>query len=742
MAVKQDTRMDGIGTNAAARRLAYGTNVGIAIVLGLGVLILAVFLATRYSARFDWTKSGANSLSQRTTKLLGGLEKKVNITALYTVLTEYDQKAIKRQRLVRDLLGLYEASSGGKVTAAVIDPMKDSGRLEAIAQRLKGKTAYKDESAGHAKVASAFPALNKELTDLLKAELDAIAKLAPAGRAPKIDIVEQNLSVIQAQAEVTAEKVQAMLEGEIPAYGTAVSTVREFLPKVQGVLGDVQAWASAALKSQGATMGSDVLPFYQEAGQRYAGVLGKIAALMTESADLDNKSVKLEEIGRKLQSWARDPVILVETEDEARALTMQDVWPFRTNRDVPSGEDDDGREFAGERAISSAILQLTTKEKTAVVFVHWGGPSPLKPDMQNFNPMMMRQMPSAPYQQVNRYLEEANFVTESWNVQEKKEPPKLEGAARTVYVVLPPSRPEQNPMMQQQAAGISPQDKQIVLDAVNQGGRALFLTGFSEPRSQMEMVMGASDYEYGDYLKTEWGVEVKSKYLTATFMKSPEKPELWIPRGRNATTLQNPDTVRFTEHEIGSPLKSVVTGFMQVAPLEIAKGEAAPKDVKVEVVAEVGKSEDIWAIANINAVQNDLKTKQGTAPGPGDVTADRNPFPIAVAAERGAEKRLVVISSDEFAEDEVALASGMAMTSAGIRVISLFPGNLDLLLNALHWLSGNAERIAVGPNSSDVPRLSKLVEGPAAQFWRVFLVGIWPALALAAGGGVWAFRRR
>ena len=53
-----------------------------------------------------------------------------------------------------------------------------------------------------------------------------------------------------------------------------------------------------------------------------------------------------------------------------------------------------------------------------------------------------------------------------------------------------------------------------------------------------------------------------------------------------------------------------------------------------------------------------------------------------------------------------------------------------------------ADRIAVGPRRSDVPRLDKLTEGGMAQFCRVLLVGIWPGLALLAGAGVWLLRRR
>lgn len=72
---------------------------------------------------------------------------------------------------------------------------------------------------------------------------------------------------------------------------------------------------------------------------------------------------------------------------------------------------------------------------------------------------------------------------------------------------------------------------------------------------------------------------------------------------------------------------------------------------------------------------------------------------------------------------------------------SLYPANSDLLINALHWLTGEADRIAVGPRRAELPRLSNLRESTAAALPWV-LVGVWPAVALVVGLGVWFVRRR
>ena len=100
-----------------------------------------------------------------------------------------------------------------------------------------------------------------------------------------------------------------------------------------------------------------------------------------------------------------------------------------------------------------------------------------------------------------------------------------------------------------------------------------------------------------------------------------------------------------------------------------------------------------------------------------------------------------MFSSEHFAEDSFAQASGLQQRGNSLVLGPLYPANSDLLINALHWLTGEADRIAVGPRKGDVPRLTGLTEAWSARMpW--ILVGVWPALALVAGLGVWLVRRK
>ena len=117
------------------------------------------------------------------------------------------------------------------------------------------------------------------------------------------------------------------------------------------------------------------------------------------------------------------------------------------------------------------------------------------------------------------------------------------------------------------------------------------------------------------------------------------------------------------------------------------------------------------------------------------------PFTVAAAAEKGDDGgKIVVISSRDCMVDQVAMAPAMTLTSQGIVMRQRNPGNIALFLNALRWLNGQTEWMAVGI-PVDVGTI-EIEEGPALSFIKVFVGGLWPATALACGVVAWWVRRR
>ncbi|HPM22259.1 MAG TPA: Gldg family protein [Phycisphaerae bacterium] len=736
--------------DAPRRRLVFGVNVFVQALLAIVVVVALLWIAGRFNVQADLTGSGRNSLSSRTVNLLKGLKEDVRITAVFAEPDKRDEIGQKRRRAMRDLLDLYEQAGGARVTTQMIDPSLEKAATDRMLQHLLELPAYKDEARPHQE------ALTKsaELTEKIKALVDSDAKQldtlvggdAQLARNRNLAIIRMNLQQTARDAQDTQEKIQDLTHGEIPRFGQAVKALRDYVKNAELLLRDAAAWMTGdGLSSPGIT--PDLRTFFQDANTRYEPLLAEMRTLQEQTENL--KDVKVEELYNNLTRWRQGPPVLVENTREARVIPFWDLWTAPSDPGAPVGPDGDDRVFAGESAISSAVLQLTQTEKTAVVFTRFGGEPLLRPDFSRMNPMMMQQMPRAPYQECNALLEKANFVTQEWDVATQKTPPVVENAARTIYVVLPPEPPpQQDPRRPSPEGTMTPADRKIVLDAVEASGLAIFLTGWMPPPSPMPGAVGA--YEYADYLKSTWGIDVLYGGLTLRFVQHPDKKGEWVPAGRQPQLLSTDDVVRLSDHQISAPLKADRAAFVLAAPLRLTPADSRPAGLTLDVLAEVRKTVDVWACADLNSIEEQLKRKQGVQPGPGDVPT---PFPIAVAASRApaapssaptsqpAVQRVVVFSSEHFASDALAQASGLQQRGNALIVGPLYPANSDLFINALHWLAGDADRIAVGPRSGELPRLKDLDEAWAARLpW--LLVGVWPGVALLVGLGVWLIRRR
>jgi hypothetical protein len=735
--------------NAPRRRLVFGANVIVQAVLAAAVVVAVIWITDQFNFQADLTGTGRNSLSSRTTQLLKHLDQSVRITAVFAEPDKRDEIGQKRRRAMRDLLDLYEQAGGGRVTTALLDPSTEKGSTDKLLQRLMELPAYKNEAQPHQEALAKSAQLTEQIKSLAESEasrLDELARTdAQLARNRNFAIVRNNLRQIGRDVQETQEKIQDLTHGEIPRFGQAIKDLRDSVKNEEMLLRDASTWMSTEGQSI-AGINPDSQAFFQGAPARYEPVLKDMQDLAQKTENL--KEVKVEELYNGLTRWRTGPPVLVETEHEAKVVPFWDLWVAPAEPGAPLGPDGDDRVFAGETAVSSAILQLTQKEKSAVVFVRCGGQPLLRPDYSKMNPMMMQQMPRAPYQEMSALLEKAGFVTQEWDVAQQKTPPKVENAVRTLYVVLPPEPPEQpDPRRPAPPAGMTPEDRKLVLDAVNASGMAVFLAGWAPPPSPYPGAMGT--YEYADYLKSTWGVDVQYNDLTLHFMPHPERKDQWIPAGRQPQVITTDDVVRLTDHPIGAPLMADRAAFVLAAPLRILPAESRPAGEKIDIVAEVKKTTDAWACRDLSALEEQLKRKQGVQPGPTDMLA---PFPIVVAASKDAAgagtttapakpQRIVVFGSERFAEDALAQASGLQQRGNALVLGPLYPANSDLLINALHWLTGEANRIAVGPHAGELPRLTKLNEAWAARLpW--LLVGVWPVLALVVGLGVWLVRRK
>jgi len=117
-----DTLRERMRSDEARRASRYGTSALVGTALGIVLLGMLAFLSTRYHARWDWTEASTHSLSSQTLKLLEGMERDVEVTALYSAITAPP---------ARELLERYSyASERFKVRFA--DPQAQPGLVRGL----------------------------------------------------------------------------------------------------------------------------------------------------------------------------------------------------------------------------------------------------------------------------------------------------------------------------------------------------------------------------------------------------------------------------------------------------------------------------------------------------------------------------------------------------------------------------------------------------------------------------------
>ena len=105
-------------------RTASRLTLGIAILLGVGILCLVNWLGARHYRRFDWTSAGLFTLSEKSTQVLAGLKQPVTVTVFMTEgspLYAETQELLKRYVAVSPL-----------VSVETLNPERNPARAQAF----------------------------------------------------------------------------------------------------------------------------------------------------------------------------------------------------------------------------------------------------------------------------------------------------------------------------------------------------------------------------------------------------------------------------------------------------------------------------------------------------------------------------------------------------------------------------------------------------------------------------------
>lgn len=123
---------------ATSRSTRYGSNTFVAVLAVILILGLANFLSSRYSTRWDLTKTGQFTLSDQTTKVISSLKDPVKITAFY-------QAQDGRRSETEDLMKEYLIRSP-KISIDYVDPDAQPALARQLGIRVGGTLVF--ESGG------------------------------------------------------------------------------------------------------------------------------------------------------------------------------------------------------------------------------------------------------------------------------------------------------------------------------------------------------------------------------------------------------------------------------------------------------------------------------------------------------------------------------------------------------------------------------------------------------------------
>lgn len=714
----------------AGRRTRIGVNVLIAAVLAVGVVTLMQVIAFGSSQRWDWTSSGINSLSEGTENLLRNQDQHITLTSLYfeTDLEEEDQQ--RYRRTVDDLLGLYESTNRSKITSDRVNPLSDLEDMKAIGARLRDKSEFKEEIGKYTARVEAYAndagGFDVRMKTLVAQELELIRGLTGGstggpvgglgGGSPNEAVAMIELSLTQWRDELDGVRriIDTRINPADPQYTAASSELKGVYRKFGEQLKNITAYGKEQ-NVRNPNLPADVSAFLADCDSRYSELSDAMEAEKTKLDELE--PLKLDNVLREL--GPTDNAILVETENTALVVSFANVWP-------PLNEDSVGRQprfrdraFKGEEKVTAAILRATHQEQTALIFVRYGG-------MPLFIGGFMPGQPPAPYRSVKAQLEEVNFVVKEWDLKSSDTPPEFDPKpTRRIFIVLKPQPPQRGMMGQpSQDPPFTDRHKELILSALGgDDNRALFVGGwFPGPFGAIP-----ATYEYGDYLRDTWGIDLDTSALIARFGT--------IAPGRYHVTQR--DFFAHSDVEVGT--HEIVRGpqsswyFPWCAPLNLLD---PPEGVSHHTLITQPAREGVWGVHQLQEYERQIQQRQYMTRLDSDL---EGPFTLAVAATKG-DAKVVVVSSRSFAEDAISFAKVMILGAQGLQMRSRNPGNITLLINSLHWLNDNTQFLNVG-KPVDMSVLT--IPDPSTVFTvRVLTMGVWPALALIGGASVWWVRRR
>ena len=326
-----------------------------------------------------------------------------------------DMRDMRRQ--VQQLLQNYADANPSRITVEEVDPLVDTVGVDALINRLRDR--YKAESEKPKALIEEFLKIQADASKLLESQSDHLSEAAdswtggPPAAVNALHMLAQRWDQLQQANLMKSAMVQAYVEQEgLPDYTAALSQAKTILKGLDdnfAAVPDFFAQILAAAKASPPP--KDVLDILTGGKETYAPLRTRIDAFNTKAAE-----VKPLELDRITKDLSQGQAILIETPTAVKVVPLEDVWlpnPAPSTGGAPSILQE--RMFAGEQAVSSALLGVVKEDPPAILFVTFAGPATEY---------------RGPYMELGDRLRRANFIVEDWDLARHREMPKPEHASK------------------------------------------------------------------------------------------------------------------------------------------------------------------------------------------------------------------------------------------------------------------------------------------------------------------------
>ena len=707
------------------RWMKYGANVVLTSVIVVLLAIGIVYAAQRKAIRTDTTSNGIYSLRPQTVNLIQNLPQKIKIVGLFSKAKQEQEKKLNndtaeiRFQQVSDLLNEYQHKSGGKITAEMIDTVNQPGKVDQLFNEVAQK--YGNDINKYQEIIKEYPDTLKKIRALTKNETDTLKKL-PKAPDPKLarllDEAGRTLDRFPSLLDQIAKDAKEELENKVPDYKRLTDNIRGSLEGLDKLMDAIVAQYKTAAAGKETP---------KELKDYFSAAIPRVEAMKAPGTDLLKKAENLGSI-KQLDELRENKSnsIAVMGEKDIKVLPLSKIYKDVEN--VRAMDVDPSKikaQFAGEQQISTAIYTLTAKEKKTIVFVRSGGEPVTSLPMFNYQ---------GPFALVSDRLHDYGIdvlekdISGKWAMQAMQiqsqrgmpMPPEASEAQMkdAVWIVLvTPQNPQE--LMQNPSAGMMGPK---VAEHLKNGGSA--------------MILMYPQTEKLDFLK-EWGIEPHPEYVLVHEKIDPsgarsEDRTLDWQRQQPVFGIDN-----YGDHMITRPLRALDGIFSPLIPIKTMD----VKGVKVTPILPIPKNPKAWGEGDFDALRQRKivefnANKTDTAP------ADlAQPLWAGAVAEKDKGGRLVVIGSLDFANNDFLQEPDIEVLTTQGRIVPRYPGNGELFVNSVFWLTKMDTMIAISPTALEVPRVAPGNEA-WMNFWRVgvLIVGL-PLLVLVAGSFVYLKRR-